>query len=159
MILKLWQNKFNTNEIDYFASTKWGIEQGHYKKPPISQQERFIAEMRQAVKRDTYTDPQGRSNKTYGSLPLFDELGNKSYKQIDMRIAEPKDAKAVLDDEFKGMENDVKSHSTRKASYDDNNLFGAKLDDYDYDFNSIAQSITNSAYDDSFDEEDFNLDE
>jgi hypothetical protein len=160
LTLKLWQNKFNTNEIDYDAATKWGIEQKHYNKPPISQQERFIAEMRRAVKRDTYTDPQGRTNKTYGSLPLFDELGNKSYKQIDMRIAEPNDAKAVLDDEFKGIENDVKSHSTRLSSYNDNNLFGATLGDYDYDLNYVAQSITaNGAYDDSFDEDDFSFDE
>lgn len=160
LTLKLWQNKFNTNEIDYDAATKWGIEQELYHKPPISQQERFIAEMRRAVKRDTYIDPQGRTTKTYGSLPLFDELGNKSYKQIDMRIAKPDNAKAVLDDEYKGMENDVKSHATRKSSYNDNNLFGATLEDYDYNFNAVAQSITaNVEYDDSYDESDFDEDE
>ena len=76
-----------------------------------------------------------------------------------MRTAEPKEAKAVLDDEYGGMGNDVKSHVTRWSSYNDNNHFGATLDDYDYDFNSIAQSTTNSVYDDSFDEEDFNLGE
>lgn len=158
LTLKLWQNKHNTNEMDYASACKWGIENNFYNKPPISPQERFEAEMRRAVKRATHTDPQGRKHvRTYGSLPLFDDEGNKTYIQIDMRTAEPKDAKAVLDDDYIGIKNDVRSHDVQRLSYNDNNLFGAEIEQYDYNLNGIVG--TDEGYDDSYDESDFDEDE
>jgi hypothetical protein len=158
LLLKLWQNKHNTNEIDYVAASTWADQQNLYHKPPISRQKRCEDEMRRAVKRATHTDPQGRKNvRTYGSLPLFDDDGNKTYIQIDMRTAEPSDAKQVLDDDYSGMKNDVRSHNIQRESYNDNNLFGATIEPYDYDFNGIVESMNmDGRYDDSFDENDFN---
>ncbi len=156
LLLKYWQNKNQTEEMDYAAASKWADDEGFYTKPPISRQERCEAEMRRAVKRATHTDPQGRKNvKTYGSLPLFDDLGNKSYIQIDMRTAKPEDAKSILDDDFSGMANDARSHHIQRESYNDNNLFGATLDQYDYNLNRFVENA-DAEYDDSFNEEDFN---
>lgn len=159
LLLKYWQNKHKTNEMDYFAASTWADEQNLYNKPPISRQKRCEDEMRRAVRRATHVDPQGRKNvKTYGSMPLFDEAGNKTYTQIDIRTAEPQDVKAVLDDEFSGMGNDARSHYTQWESYNDNNLFGATLERYDYNLNSFIENA-DSGYDDSYNEDDFNDDE
>lgn len=159
LILKLWQNKHNTNEMNYAAAAEWAVENNYYPKPPISREQRCEEEMRRAVRRATHTDPQGRKGvKTYGSLPLFDIEGNKTYRQIDMRTARPEDAKAVLDDEFLGMENDARSHDIQRASYNDNNHFGATIEPYDYNLNGIVGN-TDVEYDDSYDEDDFNEDE
>lgn len=161
LLLKLWQNKHNTNEINYFAASSWADEQNLYQKPPISRQKRCEDEMRRAVKRATHTDPQGRKNvKTYGSLPLFDDEGNKTYIQIDMRTAEPEDVKQVLDDEFSGIKNDVRSHNNQRESYNDNNLFAATIAPYDYNLNGVIEEGNgDNGYDDSFDENDFSEDE
>lgn len=156
LLLKLWQNKHNSNEMDYAAASKWADETNLYKKPPISRQERCEAEMRRAVRRATHVDAQGRKNvKTYGSLPLFDKDGNKTYVQIDMRSSEPEKVKSVLDEEFGGMGNDARSHYTQWESYNDNNLFGATLEPYDYNLNTFIE-IGDSGYDDSYNEDDFN---
>ncbi len=160
LLLKYWQNKHNTNEMDYFAASTWADRQNLYKKPPISRQKRCEDEMRRAVTRARHVDPQGRKNvKTYGSLPLFDEAGNKTYTQIDMRQADAAQAKAILDDEFRGMENDARSHDVQRQSYNDNNLFGASIERYDYNLNEIVDSAdVDATYDDSYDEDDFNED-
>jgi len=159
LTLKMWQNKHNTNEMNYAAASKWAVENNYYPKPPISREERCEADMRRAVKRATHTDPQGRKNvKTYGSLPLFDEEGNKTYIQIDMRTAIPEDAKAILDDDLSGMGNDAKSHFTQWESYNDNNLFGATLEPYDYNLNRFIENA-DSGYDDSYNEDDFDDDD
>jgi hypothetical protein len=158
LLLKYWQNKNKTEEMNYAAASKWADDEGLYTKPPISRQERCEAEMRRAVRRATHINPQGTSVKTYGSLPLFDDLGNRSYIQIDMRTAKPEDAKAVLDDDFYGMANDVRSHYTQWESYNDNNLFSAFIEPYEYNFNNVV-SNTDAVYDDSFNEDDFNEDE
>jgi hypothetical protein len=158
LTLKLWQNKHHTEEMDYAAASKWAVANDLYPKPPITREERLEEEMRRAVKRATHTDPQGRTNiKTYWSVPLFDAEGNKSYKQVDGRQATPEDAVAALDDEFAGIRNDVRSHDNQRASYSDNNLFGATLERYDYNFNNVVENA-GVEYDDSYNEDDFNED-
>lgn len=148
LLLKLWQNKHNTTEIDFTAASIWADANNLYPKPPISRQKRCEDEMRRAVKRVEHLDKQGRSVRTYGALPLFD--GTFSY--IEMDRAKPKDAIKILDFDFKGLENHAKKHSMRLASYNDNGLFGAQLPPYDYDLNGVVQDATMSGeYDDSYD--------
>lgn len=164
LILKLWQSKFQTEENDVVAASIWGTQpeqDGLYPKSPITRQKRLEDEMRKALKRSRHTDPQGRTKvKTYGSLPLFDpETGKESFTYIDMRRANESQGKKILDHEHAGIANDVKSHSISRQSFNDNNLFGAELPLYDYNFNAIAEDAAlTGEYDDSFDRDGFDPD-
>ena len=141
------------------AASAWGVKNNLYPKDAISKEERCAEEMRRAVRRATHIDPQGRRNiKTYGALPLFDGDGNKSYMLIDMRRATLEDAKAVLDDDFAGVNNDVRSHDNQRSSYNDNNLFNAFIEPYDYNLNHVVGQ-TVAEYDDSYNDDDFNEEE
>src|SRR5690242_4427222 len=107
LLLKLWQNKHNTTEIDFVAASTWADKNNLYPKPPISRQKRCEDEMRRAVKRAEHFDKQGRRVRTYGALPLFD--GTFTYLEMDK--ARPKQAKEILDYDFSVLANHAKSHS------------------------------------------------
>lgn len=66
----------------------------------------------------------------------------------------------TIDDDFKGMENDARSHDVQRQSFNDNNHFGATIGRYDYNLNGVVDSADmGDAYDDSYDEDDFNEDD
>jgi hypothetical protein len=112
--------------------------------------------LRQAVKRATWTNPQGQKVRIYGIPRVVFEGETLTLSPVDMRVAKPDIAKNVLDANFEGIGNDVKRHSIETQSYNDNNPYGTGLEPYDYDFNQLAEEARMTGeYDDSFDEEDF----
>lgn len=155
-ILRLWQNKHHTEEINYPAITKWAIAMGYYHGEPITPEQQLEADLRQVVKRATWTNPQGKKVRIYGIPRVVFEGEVLTLSPVDMRVAKPEIAKTVQDANFEGIGNDVKRHSIETQSYDDNNPYGATLPLYDYDFNKLAEKAKMTGeYDDSFDEEGF----
>lgn len=155
-ILRLWQNKHNTQEINYPAIIKWAIENGYYHAEPITPEQQLEADLRRAVKRATWTNPQGQKVRIYGIPRVIFEDEVLTLSPVDMRVAKPDIAKTVQDANFEGIGNDVKRHSIENQSYNDNNPYGATLERYDYNFNQLAEEARMTGeYDDSFDEEDF----
>lgn len=156
-IIKLWQNKHNTEEVDYKAITKWAIENRYYEKEPITPEQQCEADLRRAVKSATWVNPKGKKVRIYGIPRVVFEGELLTLSPVDMRVAKPDIAKTVQDANFDGIGNDVKRHSIETESYNDNNLYGVALPLYDYNFNKLAEeAIASGEYDDSFDEEDFN---
>lgn len=155
-ILRLWQNKNQTEEINYPAIVKWAIEMGYYQGEPITPEQQLEADLRRVVKRATYTNPQGQKVRIYGIPRVAFEGEVLTLSPVDMRVAKPDIAKNVLDANYEGIGNDVKRHSIETKSYNDNNLYGSALPPYDYNFNHIAEEARlTGEYDDSFNEEDF----
>lgn len=158
-ILKLWQNKHHTNEMDFKAASIWAVSQGLYDKPPISKEQRCENDLRRAVKRATWINPQGNKVRIYGAVQLKYKGELLPFEFVDMRVAKPEIAKDVFDQDLDRIKNDVKRHSVEKQSYDDNNPYHATLPLYDYDLNPVAdEARMTGEYDDSFDEDDFNDD-
>jgi hypothetical protein len=155
-LIQLYQNLHNTNEIDYKAISDWAVEEGYYKKKPISAEEQCEADLRRAVKHASYTDPQGHKVRIFG-IPRIEFEGEMlTLSPVDMRVAKPEIAQNVFDSNYKGIANDVKRHSIEKQSYDDNNPYGAILPMFDYDFNQVAaDAVMTGQYDDNFDEDEF----
>lgn len=154
-IMQLWQNLNNTDDIDYKAISAWAVEQGYYKKKPITAEEQCEADLRKAIKHATYKDPQGHKVRIFG-IPRVEFEGEiLTLSPQDMRYAKPEIAQNVFELNYKGIANDVKRHSIEKQSYDDNNPYGATLPLFDYDFNQVAaNAVMTGQYDDTYDEED-----
>ncbi|MBX3282362.1 MAG: hypothetical protein KF756_07795 [Acidobacteria bacterium] len=159
-IIKLWQNKNNTAEVDYPAIIKWAIENNYYKAEPITPEQQLEADLRRAVKNAHWTNPKGKKVRTYGIPRIMFEGEMLTLSPVDMRVAKPDIAKVVQDANFNGIKNDVKRHSIETESYNDNNPYDAKLPLYDYDLNAVAEEARLSGeYDDSFDDEDLGFED
>lgn len=158
-IIDLWQKINNTNEIDYKAISKFAKDHKLVKIQPLSVEEQIEQRLREAVKRATYIDPQGRKVRIFGIPRVIFEGELLTLSPVDMRVTKPDIAKTVQDANFEGIGNDVKRHSVETESYNENNPYGATLPFYNYDFNHLAeQARIDGQYDDSFDEDDFNED-
>ncbi len=156
-LMYAWQQENNTDVINYKEASRWATENKLFQAEPISPQKQCENEMRNAIKRATWVNPQGRRVRIYGVPRLKVEGEQLTLFPVDMRITNPAMAKAVFDSNFDGIGNDVKRHSIEKQSFDDNNKFGATLPTYNYDFNHFAEDARlNGEYDDSYDEDDFN---
>ena len=153
-IIDLWQKLNNTNEIDYKAITKFAKDKKLVDIQPISIDEQIENRLRQAVKRATYVDPQGRKVRIFGIPRVMFEGELLTLSPVDMRTAKPDIAENVQNANLEGIKNDVKRHSIETESYNDNNPFQAKLPFYNYDFNDVAEEArATGEYDDSFDED------
>lgn len=159
-LIKLFQNKHDTNDIDYKAISKWAIENEFFEAKPITPEEQCEQLLRKTVKNAKRIDPKGRSVRIFGIPRVFFEGEMLTLSPVDMYVAKPDIAKTVFDANFDGMGNDTKRHSIEVDSYNDNNPYNEKLPLYNYDFNHLAEEArSDGQYDDSFDEDDFNDDE
>ncbi len=138
-ILKRWQEAHGNAVINFKAASAWAKENNLYDREPISAEKQCENDMRIAVRRAHYTDPQNRKVRIYGAAKLKYEGEQLPLIYVDMRTANPDVAKDVFDLKHNGMKNDVRRHSIEKQSYDDNNPYRATLEPYDYNFNDVAE--------------------
>lgn len=154
-LLEKWKVETGAPMINFAAFSQWAVDRKYYVRRPISVEKQCENEARRAVRQAHHVNPQGIRVRTYRTFPYAYEGEQLTLEYVDIRTAAPDIAQLAFDYDFGRIENDVKRHSIEKQSYDDNNLFAAMLDSYNYNFNDVAADARMSGeYDDSYDESD-----
>lgn len=154
VLLEQWKEETGAVLIDFSAFSKWAVANNYYIRRPISVEKQCENEARRAIRQAHHTNPQGTRVRTYRTFPYAYEGEQLTLEYVDIREAAPDIAQLAFDYDYGRIENDVKRHSIEKQSYDDNNLFAAMLDSYDYNFNDVATDARMSGeYDDSYDDD------
>ncbi len=158
-IMLEWADKQGVTEIDLEKAAEYAIQTKQYQRQPKSIKKQCMEDMARALSQQHHLDPQGRKIRTRKPFKM-DYIGEQLTLWVDVRYAKPPIAQKVYEQDHAAIGNDVKRHSIETQSYNDNNPFGAKLSEFDYDYNYVAEEArVTGQYDDSFDDEDFNFDE
>ncbi len=153
-LMERWKDATGSRQLDFEAFSVWAVSNKLYDRRPISAEKQCENEARRAVRQAHHLNPQGVKVRTYRTFPLTYKGEQLLMEYVDVREAAPDIAQKAFDYDYTRIENDVKRHSIEKLSYDDNNMFGAILESYSYDFNEVAEGARMTGeYDDSYDDE------
>ncbi|HEX4232586.1 MAG TPA: hypothetical protein VHZ07_28250 [Bryobacteraceae bacterium] len=112
---------------------EWATTRGEYVEPPTSSSARFKRDMSRALRSQHHLDPQSREVRTH--LPVVRRAGRKAVVLwADSRTARPEHVDVHLQQGRLGIAQTCKRHKVIRDSSNDNNLFGAQLRLYDYNF-------------------------
>ena len=151
-IMKKWAQDNGTDMMDVPLASAWAVKSGLYTKAPISAEKQCAQDMRRALQRDTYTDPQGNEIHTMHAVKGY--KGEQTTLFVDIRTAKPEIMEDVFNQNYERIANDVKRHAIEKQSYDFNNPYQTTLPLFDYNFNGHADEARISGeYDDSYNDE------
>lgn len=157
-----WAEKEGLESIEVEPFTDYAIANKLIPRQPLTLKQQTMRDVRKALQSSTYIDQQGNKVRAKHALKVYQmELPNMPprIEYIDPRTAKPDKMELAMDQSHEGMKNDVKRHAIEKQSYDLNNPYNAKLRDYDYDFNMVAEDARMSGeYSDDYDDEDFDGD-
>lgn len=156
-IIEDYAREHGVDEVDLDGVSEWAIETGRYQRPTISMQKQCRKEMADAMRKAKYTDAQGRIDvRTKHAVRIKIKGEQKSLVVwVDIRTAKPNSMRESLRQGRKAMANDAIKHNTYLESYNDNNLFGAKLPTFDYNLNmDLAEGKLSDEYDDEYNEDD-----
>jgi hypothetical protein len=110
-------------------------------------------EMAIAMRHAKHLDPQKRKVRSKHPIVIAYE-GEQLTFWVDIRTAKPDQMEEALKKSWKAIGNDVKRHSIDHASYNDNNLYGAQIPLFDYNYNADAEEARlTGEYDDEGDGE------
>ncbi len=151
-IVEEYMQEHGVTEIDLDAVSKWACETGRYQRHTINIEKQCKNEMARALRQTRHVDPQNREVRTKHAVTI-------KYKDeqmvlwIDIRTAKPNTMRRSFTQNRERIVNDVRRHSTDVDSYNDNNLYGASIPLYDYDFNiDLVESKMSGTYNDSDDD-------
>ena len=160
-IMQEWADETGSEVIDVDAASDWAIETGKYKRLPVTPKQQCMRDMRRSLQQTSYKDPQGNEIRIMHAVKNYKgeqmELPITIY--VDVRTGKPDLVYEAFKQSFYGIANDVRRHAIEKQSYDLNNLYGATLPLFDYDFTAQAEDARMSGeYDDTYDEDEDDLD-
>ena len=114
---------------------EWANEQGLYipRSQDISRQ--FRREMGRALGKEMTVDPQGREVKANHAYRVTDQDGQYQWEWAPIATIRPQHMRMSLTLRRDSMASTVIQHHTDWESYNDNNIYGAELPLFDYDFN------------------------
>jgi hypothetical protein len=122
-------------EFDPDDVAKWMISTRQYEEQSYSVVRRCRQELTKALKAQHVTDPQGREVRAMLSVRHRDEQGELWSTWSPLYQAKPDHARLSLQQWRRSMRGEVLLHDRTARSYNDNNVHGAQLQLFDYDFN------------------------
>lgn len=134
-LVELWQKDNPGEAIDPDLVVDHAIEHGHYLVEPIDPKKILRRQISRALREHHIEDPQGRGVRMFHTVVTEDKNGKKrssSYPIFDappdhMRLSAALRRRAAL--------RDVIQLQLDLDSYNENNKFGEKIPDPDYNFN------------------------
>jgi hypothetical protein len=155
-----WAEKEGVEDIEVEAFSDYAIANKLPLRPPLTQKQQTMRDVRLALQKSTYIDPQGNKVRARHAMRIdqmdlpYGEAPRIEY--IDPRIATVEKMELSMDQSWENLESCVRRHAIEKRSYDLNNPYGAKLRDYNYDFTAIAEDARmTGTYEDEIDDDDF----
>ena len=140
------------NPVDPDAVADWAIQTGIYKPPPIDQKQILHAKIRSALRDDYFEDPQGREVRAnHPEMIEVQTAKGVRWRSVWYRIYEmpPEKMRGSGQLRRRGAFRDVYQIHIDFESYNDNNIFGARVDQLDFNFNKdIKESNMPTEYPD-----------
>src|SRR6266705_1010502 len=155
-----WQDETGSDVIDVDAVSDWALAKGRYQRLPISAKQQCMSDLRRSLQQSTYKDLQGNEVRTMHAVRNYqgEQMELPITIWIDSRTAKPDLMQEALQQIWDGIANDVRRHAIETQSYNLNNLYGAQLSLFAYDFTDQAEDakmsgVYDDTYKDDFDEE------
>ena len=155
-IVDKWAIQTGSETIDVEAATDYVLKNKLYDRPPVTQREQCMRDIRRALQAATHTDAQGNKVRSKHALRkvVGDQIDLPITIYVDPRTAKPDQMMDVFQQNWEGIANDVKRHAIEKQSYDLNNPYNVTLDLFNYDFAKVSEEAKMSGeYDDSSEQE------
>jgi hypothetical protein len=128
--------------IEPHVIAPWAIRRGLWKRPPLTSEEILRKEIASFLKSEYIKDPQGREVRKNHALPMkvkTPEGKRRYWRYYDIYHAPEKHMLGSLQIRRRGMVADAIQLDLDWASYNDNNVFGAKLPPLDYNLTLDVQ--------------------
>jgi hypothetical protein len=131
---ELYKRTFGVDEADCGAAAEWAFAQGLWKRPQVNPVEILRREIARALRGQYIEDPQGREVRKNHPV-LTGDGDNRKVIWVDIQKAKPEQMRLSLAWRRNGVLADCKQMALDFDSYNDNNVFGAKLPPLDCNFN------------------------
>lgn len=132
-LVELYQREHDVDTIDLTEVAEWAIREGHYRPEPVDQTRLLKAQMAKAMKNEHIIDPQDREVRKWHAVRHTDGERQWTLWQT-ITDADPGHMRISLQQRRQYLLSGCRSHKTDRASYDDNNKFGATLPPFSYNF-------------------------
>jgi hypothetical protein len=147
------------NHIVIDDVAEWAISNGRFWQPQKSQKRMCKEAIAKALRSERHIDPQGRTVRTMHAYLVQDDFFPQ-FEWVDIRNAPPDKMQNAFSRRREGILADVMRHAQDVDSYNDNNLDGAQLKLFDYNFNTdLEEGKLPTTYDESLEFTDFDEDE
>ncbi|HEY2094122.1 MAG TPA: hypothetical protein VGJ81_19805 [Thermoanaerobaculia bacterium] len=136
---------------------EWAYNKGLWKRPPVDPVVALSRDIARYLRNIYVTDPQGREvRKNHAVMIEVQTPSGPKRRSIwkELFHADAEHMKVSFQLRRRAAEQDVKQLHLDWSSYQDNNVFGAKLDQMDFDFNKdIEESNLPTTYPDADDDD------
>jgi len=145
-------------EVAPHLVAEWAIKRGIYNRPPVEPVVQLRRDLSRYLRDEYFTDPQGREVRKNHPIMLPTQTPDGErlrplYKELFHAEAEHMRASFQL--RRRGVVRDVMQMDLDFHSYNDNNIYGAKLDEPDWDINKdLAEAKMPTTYPDGEDDDD-----
>jgi hypothetical protein len=129
-----------TDSIDPSEVADWAYREGKWKPSPVDPRQILRRQLSQALRQETYIDPQGREVRKNHHIAIGD-ADNRIDIWINHRTGKPEQMHLSLQQRRSGILADCKHHKLDADSYNDNNVHAVKLPEYDYNFNPDLEEL------------------
>ena len=137
----LEQHTDHVGPLDPEAISKWAIEAGLYMPKPINPVDQLRQRFSRHLSHRYIIDPQEREVRALHAVPTEDITADgfkQSYLYYPLFTTEPEKIKTSLSVRRDGVRNRVIQIETDRLSYNENNVFGAEIEQMNFDFNAAA---------------------
>lgn len=134
--MREWEMKFGKSDedgLDLERVAEWAVSTGKWKRTPPTIVQACRRELSRAAAGEYYIDPQGREVRVNHPVRTAGQQG--TFHWFHIQSAPPEAMQLSLATRRRGIYADVKQCKVDHDSYDDNNKFGAKLPQMDFNFN------------------------
>src|ERR1700733_5966964 len=129
-----YMQEFGVDTIELEEVSSWAVATGRYQRKPVSMIQQCRRELADALRVQSYTDPQGREIRKMHPV----RIREKEHQMViwaDIETAKPEHMKISFSQSRQGISADCVAHNTIVESFNDNNRYGATLELFDYNFN------------------------
>jgi hypothetical protein len=123
-------------EVDLDTVAHWAVKNGYYQRPALTVVKQCKRELAQALRTERITDRQGREVRRMHPVRVRDlEEDKQLVIWADIEYAKPNHMRVSFSQRRQGILDHCRQHKTDVESYNDNNMFKARLPLFDYNFN------------------------
>lgn len=137
----LEQHPNHDGPIDPAVISHWAISAGLYVPRPINPLDQLRQRVSRHLSHRYITDPQDREVRALHAVPTQEATPDgprQNYLYYPLFTTEPDKIKLSLSVRREGVRSRVVQIATDRRSYNENNVFGATIEQMDFDFNAEA---------------------
>ena len=144
-----WMRLHNATEFAPDVVAAWLVDTRQYEEAPYSVVRRCRQELTRALRQQKMVDPQGREVRALCSVRYRDENGELKATWSTLFEASPKHMRQSAQQHRRSIRGEILQHHRNVVSWNDNNVHGAQLELFGYNFNlDVAEAEMPTEYPD-----------